>query len=294
MQLDRLKAGKSRSSRKTKRTLSEKEEHSLAEAIAKGDMVARDRMIVANLGLAVEMAQRWKGRGLDADDLVSEATCGLIRAVDQFDPGRGVRFCTFASYWIKQSLWRAVEDSGTLIPLSAHTWGLVRQWKRAAGKLAGDIGRKPTSSEIAESLGFSSSQARRVVTAITTGVKLASTIAANGSRLSPLETYRNEDVPTSEVDILEDFAVLRKRFQCLDDRERMVLSLRYGLDGNAPQSLARISDIFGTSRHFVKLIQLNAERKLRASGPIPARAGSEQRPVNGGKGSGTSAQDESD
>ena len=249
---------------------------------------------MANLGLAVQMAQRWKGRGLDADDLVSEATCGLIRAVDQFDPRRGVRFCTFASYWIKQSLWRAVEDSGTLIPLSAHTWGLVRQWKHAAGQLAGAIGRTPTSHEIAESLGFSSSQAQRVLTAITTGVKLASTIAANGSRLSPLETYRNEDVPTSEVDILEDFAVLRKRLQCLDDRERFVLSLRYGLDGNPPHSRDSVGAMLGISRHFVKLIQLNAERKLRATGPIPGRAGSEQPSVNGGKGSRTSTQEESD
>jgi RNA polymerase sigma factor (sigma-70 family) len=248
------------------------EERLLAEAIRAGDTVAREQMILAHRGLAAKIASGWKGRGLNKEDLVSEAMCGLIRAVDQFDPSREVRFSTFASFWIKQSLSRAVESSASLIALPSHMCKLIRNWKRAARGLATALGRVPTTDEIAHSLGLTSFQASHVVTAMTIGVKLASTIMGEGCLMSPLETCTDPQPPCEEQEEErvgpDEGEILRRRLKRLDVHERMVLVLRYGLDGNRPWSLERLSGCVGINRHLVKEIQLRAEEKLRA-GPNP-------------------------
>ena len=128
------------------------EARSLVGAIAKGDAAARERLILSHLRLAARIAYRWKGRGLDPDDLIAEATCGLIRAIDRYNPTQEASFHTFASYYIKQAVARAVEESGNLLSLPASTWKLVRRWKRAVRELTATLGRVPTTEEIAESL----------------------------------------------------------------------------------------------------------------------------------------------
>src|SRR5262249_14536208 len=154
---------------------SPEDERRLAAAVARGDAGAREQMIMKNMVLARKIALQWVGNGIDTDDLISEATCGLIRAVDQFHRSRGVPFGTYASYMIKQSLGRAMESSG-LIALPTYARQLVNMWKRGARTLAATLGRTPTSEEIAESLGFNRTQARVVAMATTVSVKLASTV----------------------------------------------------------------------------------------------------------------------
>jgi RNA polymerase sigma factor (sigma-70 family) len=244
------------------------EERSLAAAVASGDTAARERMIMECMDLAARIAHRWRGRGLDEEDLLSEATCGLIRAVDQFDPSRGIGFRTYASYCIRQSLSSAVEVSGGLIVLPAHTWKLVRLWKRGARALTTALGRTPTSEEIAESLGFSHYHVHIVAMAMTVSVKLASTIAGEGSTLSPLEKSTIEESRWTEPSESLERRVLRQRFKRLNRRESLVLTLRYGLNDNLPHSIDELVGVLGVSRHTIRMIVLRAEQKLRA-GPNP-------------------------
>jgi RNA polymerase primary sigma factor len=250
------------------------EERSLAAAIKNGDAVARERLIMSHRRFARKIAYRWKGRGLDPADLISEAMVGLIRAVDQFDASRGVRFRTCAAFWIRQSLSRAVEDASHLIVLPTHLWKLIRKWKRATRALTAALGRAPTRDEIAKTIGLTRRQASTVVTAMTIGVKLASTVIGEGNLMSPLETFLGEQALFEEQEKEEEpqgpdeREVLRQRLSRLEVHERLVLALRYGLDGKRPHTFESIGAKFGISRHTVKAIQVRAEEKLR-DGPNP-------------------------
>ena len=112
--------------------LTAEEEKSLAEAAARGDAAARERLILANMNLAKKLAYEWKGRGIESDDLVSEAYCGLIRAVDKFDPTHGTRFSTYAAIWIRSTLALAAAKSAGMVLVSPHTFRLIRRWKRTS------------------------------------------------------------------------------------------------------------------------------------------------------------------
>jgi RNA polymerase primary sigma factor len=246
---------------------SPEDERRLAAAVARGDAGAREQMIMKNMVLARKIAMQWVGNGVDTDDLISEATCGLIRAVDQFHRSRGVPFGTYASYMIKQSLARAMESSG-LIALPTYARQLVNTWKRGARTLAATLGRTPTSEEIAESLGFNRTQARVVAMATTVSVKLASTVIGEGCRMSRFEKVVDDavtvDVPSNGVDRKE----LKKRLKRLNRLELLVLTLRYGLHGNPPHGIDDVKFLLGKTRHAVRAIQLRAETKLR-KGPNP-------------------------
>jgi RNA polymerase primary sigma factor len=280
MQDDHLKTRRSRMIVPSEPTLGIEEETLLAEAVARGDAAARERLIVANVGLAAKIALQWEGRGMDRDDLIAEATCGLISAVDHFVPGLGARFGTYAAFWIKQSLRRAVEEAASMIVVPSTMVKLVQKWKRATRKLGDALGRAPSSEEIAESLGLSPPQAQRVMAAMTAGVKLASTITGKGTRLTVLDSVpderETEPPPDRQGPDLRE--ILHKRLDELTGRERLVLTLRYGLEGGYPRSLDEISAKMRISRHLVKLLQVGAEEKLRAPRPTRKRRG-KTRPV---------------
>jgi RNA polymerase primary sigma factor len=243
--------------------LTAQEERSLAEAAALGDSVARERLIMESMELARRVAQKWKGRGLEPEDLLSEATFGLIRAVDEFDPSRGMSFRMYASYCMRQTLARAVEETGSFIVLPAHAWRLIREWKRGTRLLAASIGRTPTQEEIAESLGFTPRQTRTVTTALTVGVKLASTVIGEGCDLALLEAGSNDQNPWRALADPAEWKILQERLDRLKHLERLVLTLRYGLDGNRPHGFQSIAAIVRLSLFKVKQIQSVAERKLR-------------------------------
>jgi RNA polymerase primary sigma factor len=240
------------------------EECSLAEAIAGGDKNALSRMIQANLRLVVKIAQDYVGGGLTLDDLIGEGNLGLIRAAEQFEPRYGTRFSTYASFWIKQSIRQALTNSTAMIRLPAHVVALLCKWRKAERALARDLARAPSFNEVASSLGLSETQKLLMTKAQRARqVKLESTVARDAGRWSPVESFDPCGPPDLALQSLEDKRLLQSRLECLDDRERIVLSLRYGLDDKNPMSLREIGSRFGMTREWVRKIELKAIQKLR-------------------------------
>jgi RNA polymerase primary sigma factor len=239
------------------------EERVLAEAIARGDKNARRRMIEANLRLVVKIARDYVGRGIALDDLIGEGNLGLIRAAEEFDPRFGTRFSTYASYWIKQAIRHALINTTTTIRLPAHMVGLLTRWRRAERALGRELRRTPSFEEIATSLGLSEAQKTLVSRAQQARqLKLESAMTGEANRWSPEESVDRREAPESALEADDDRALLLSRLDRLDDRERVILSLRYGLEGALPMTLKEIGRQLGVTREWVRKIELRAVRKL--------------------------------
>jgi RNA polymerase primary sigma factor len=260
--------------------LSADEERELAAAIAGGDDDARARMIGANLRLVVRIARDYLGRGLVLDDLIGEGNLGLIRAVEEFDPRFGTRFSTYASYWIKQSIRHALINTTATIRLPAHMVGLLTRWRRAERVLTRDLGRAPTFDEVAEQLDLTETQKGLVAKARRANqLKLESGVGDDDEYWSPDDSIDPAVGPTSALESSDERTDLLRRLECLDDRERLVVRLRYGLEGATPLTLKEIGAQLGITREWVRKIELRAVSKLEnaarepvAAKPAPARA----------------------
>jgi RNA polymerase primary sigma factor len=240
------------------------EECSLAEAIARGDRDARTRMIQANLRLVVKIAREFMGRGLGLEDLIGEGNIGLIRAAEQFEPRFGTRFSTYASFWIKQSIRQALSNSMAMIRLPAHVLGLLGRWRKAERALGRELDRTPSFSEVALSLGLNETQKLLLSRAQhARQLKLQSSVAAEEGRWSPVESCDPYGPPDLAVESLDDQHLLRSRMEGLDGRERIILTLRYGLENEMPMTLKEIGCRLGVTREWVRVIELKAVRKLR-------------------------------
>ncbi len=245
--------------------LSAEDERMLAAAIKRGDLDARARLIRANLRLVVRVARDYLGRGLTLDDLVGEGNLGLIRATEEFDPTFGVRFSTYASYWIKQSIRHALLNTTATIRLPAHMVGLLTKWRRAEKVLRRDLGQDPSPDKVADALGLSTAQ-RGMVECAFRAKKLR--LDADRSRdeddagWGTGESIDSQDAPEISVEAAEAQEEIRKRLSRLDDRERTVVSLRFGLNGNAPMTLKDIGKRLGVTREWVRKIEVKAVRKL--------------------------------
>jgi len=258
--------------------LSADEERTLAEAIARGDQDARNRMVRANLRLVVRIARDYIGRGLGLDDLVGEGNLGLIRATQEFDPTYNVRFSTYASYWIKQSIRHALLNTTDTIRLPAHMVGLLTKWRRAEKLLRRDLGHEPSPEKVADVLGLSTAQRGMVDQAFRAKkLRLDTDRSRDGDDAGwgTDEAADGHDAPEVTVEAAEARDDVRKRLGRLDDRERKVVTLRFGLDGNAPMTLKEIGRTLGITREWVRKIESKAIRKLNdPSGPVeppPAR-----------------------
>ncbi len=239
------------------------EECALAEAIARGDREARTRMIQANLRLVVKIAQDYVGRGIVLDDLIGEGNLGLIRAAEEFDPRFGTRFSTYASYWIKQAIRHALINTTTTIRLPAHMVGLLTKWRRAERELCRGADRAPSFDEIASSLGLSEAQKVLVARAQQARqLKLESVISGTDHHWSPDDSVDRHDTPDSLLEADDERDLLLRRMDRLDARERAILSLRYGLEGEPPLTLKEIGRRLGVTREWVRKIELRAIRKL--------------------------------
>jgi RNA polymerase primary sigma factor len=248
--------------------LTASEENYLAEAIAQGDRNALRRMIQANLRLVVKIARHYAGKGLTLEDLVGEGNLGLIRAAEQFEPRYGSRFSTYASFLIKQSIRHALSNSAAMIRLPAHVLGLLGKWRKAERALARELERAPSFNEVALALRLSESQKLLLAKAQRARqVKLESTVAREAGRWSPVDACDPTGPPELAVEYLDDRLFLRSRLECLDGRERIILSLRYGLDNELPMTLREIGDRLGVTREWVRKIELKAVRKLRGEQP---------------------------
>jgi RNA polymerase primary sigma factor len=247
--------------------LSPQEERALAEAIARGDTDARTRMIQANLRLVVKIARGYTGRGMVLEDLIGEGNVGLIKAVEAFQTSFGTRFSTYASFWIKQSIRNAIINTATMIRLPSHIVGLLTKWRRAERTIARQRGCEPTFNEVASFLGLSDMQRDMMAKAHQAlQLKLESGIVAETGRWLAADAAGPCESPDAALELNEKRCMLMSRMQRLDNRERTILTLRYGLGGTSPHTLNEISQRLRVTREWVRKIELRAVRKLSDDG----------------------------
>jgi RNA polymerase primary sigma factor len=256
--------------------LSAAEECALATAIATGDRDARTRMIQANLRLVVKIAWEYVGRGLALDDLIGEGNLGLIRAAEKFESRFGTRFSTYASYWIKQSIRRALINTTPAIRLPVHMVGLLTRWRRAERALERERGETPSFDEIASVLDLSETQ-KMLVAKARQSLRFSSesNVRLDSGRRSPEESW-NRGEAALEVD--DERRILLQRMQRLEQCECTVLELRYGLEGDGPLTLREIGRRLGITREWVRQIELRAVRKLAEDTDVDREKGSSARP----------------
>jgi RNA polymerase primary sigma factor len=218
----------------------------------------------------VKIARDYAGRGMVLDDLIGEGNLGLIRAAEEFDPRFGTRFSTYASYWIKQAIRHALINTTATIRLPAHMYGLLTKWRRAERLLCRERGSVPSFEEVASQLGLTETQKVMVVRARrATQLKLESSLGDQDGSWSPDESMDSATSPEAALEIRDEKAEILRRMDRLDDRERMVLTLRYGLAGEPPLTLKEIGFRLGITREWVRKIELKAVAKLLGS-PNPA------------------------
>ena len=231
------------------------DEKRLAVAIGQGDAAARDHMVRANLRLVVSIARGYNNRGLPLPDLIEEGNLGLLRAVEGFDPKVGTRFSTYASYWIKQSIKRALINNGKTIRIPAYMVELLSKWRRATARLSDILGRTPTQEEIARMLGLAKKKLPIIKKAITVHTATPQTDQADGWSLGDIVRDENAKCP---AEVLLDHDTLKhvlKRIDQLDTRASTIIKLRFGLEGGEPMTLKEIGAVLGLTRERVRQIE---------------------------------------
>jgi RNA polymerase primary sigma factor len=247
--------------------LTHREEIDLSKRAKKGDKAARKVLIEMNLRLVVSIAKKSRGHGLPFEDLIQEGNIGLMRAVEKFDADLGFRFSTYATWWIRQAVQRAVADKGRTIRVPVHMGEKIRKMARAYNELSIELERPPSDETVAERLGWSVEGIREVKDAMpgaTTSLNQPLTSEEGSSELGELiEDERSSDTPGTVVSGMES-SELGKSVDRLPERYRYVLVRRYGLDDKDPATLAELAVELELSRERIRQMQLKAVHMLKS------------------------------
>jgi len=244
------------------RLLTAAQEVSLAKRIERGDAGAKEEMIQSNLRLVVSIAKNYRNQGLPFLDLIQEGTLGLIRAVEKFDWRRGFKFSTYATWWIRQAVARALADKARTIRMPVHIVERLQKISRAERTLWTQLGREPTLEEIAEEASLTPEQVLEVRAAARASSSLDAPVGDDEDATLGDFVAGDEPLPEDEVDVQLRRQVLLDALLSLPDREREVVTLRYGIDGKEPRTLEEIGLRLGLTRERVRQIELDSLRRL--------------------------------
>jgi RNA polymerase primary sigma factor len=247
--------------------LSADEERQLASRVALGDPEAREHMVKANLRLVVNIARGYLGKGLNLEDLIEEGNLGLMRAVEGFDGMMDTRFSTYASYWIKQSIRRAVMNNGKPIRLPAYMVSLLSKWRRASAVLTDRLGRAPTHEEVGKALRLSKKKMGIVAKAIRINnlTPHSETLGEDGPALNNVLTDDRSKGPESQLIEADDLDRIFVHLDALEDREATVVRMRFGLDAYSPMTLREVGENLGLTRERVRQLENQALQKLMSA-----------------------------
>jgi RNA polymerase primary sigma factor len=247
------------------RLLTHEEEIDLGRRTREGDKTARSKLIEKNLRLVIPVAKKYRGMGLPFGDLIQEGNVGLMRAADKFDPEKGFRFSTYATWWIRQAVQRAVADKGRTIRVPVHMGEKMRKMARTYNELSTELERAPTDEEVAERLGWEVERVKEVKSAIPDATSLNQPLSSEegSSEVGDLVEDERESGMIGEVVRELETRRLMESVERLPERQRRVLVRRYGLDGEMPAILADLSEELHVSRERVRQVQREAEQALR-------------------------------
>jgi len=240
------------------------QEVKLARRIKKGDQAARSEMVRSNLRLVVKIARDYANLGLPLLDLISEGNIGLMKAVERFDPKKGGKLSTYAAWWIKQSIKRALANQSKTIRLPVHLVDKIAKMRRVSMQMTEELGREPTDDELAEEIGLLPAKVTQLKSAAIRPTSLDQPIGDDDSTEfgeivgdeeadDPFETLRDKDLREEVGDLLD----------ILDERERKIINSRFGLDGHKPKTLEEVGEKFGVTRERIRQLQNIALHKLR-------------------------------
>jgi RNA polymerase primary sigma factor len=246
------------------RLLDADEEKDLSRRAHRGDLRARQRLIECNLRLVISIAKKYRGRGVAFEDLIQEGNAGLIRAVEKFDPEMGNRFSTYATWWIRQGVTRAVADHARTVRLPAHVVDALYRLRRAENALSLELGREATEEEVVDRLGVKPEEARRLrevgqpISSINARIK-----SEEGSEVGELLPDERSGDDYARVEAGQWERTLVEAVRSLPEREARIIEMRHGLDGGETRTLREVSEELGISQERARQVEIKALRTIR-------------------------------